>query len=113
VSRVIDLGAVAELPDPGSEAFAVGGIEGFLVRRGALVRAYVDSCPHTGAPLAWSPDTYLDADGELVQCALHGALFLPDTGECVHGPCVGDWLTPLPLRLRDGRVELLLDAVAG
>lgn len=109
MGRVLDLCELAEVPDPGSRAFAVGAVEGFLVRHGEHIRAYVDSCPHTGAPLAWSPDTYLDADGELVQCALHGALFLPDTGECVHGPCVGDRLTPLAVRIRNGRVELLLE----
>lgn len=100
MSRVIDIGALAELPDPGSRAFAGS----------ALVRAYGDSCPHTGAPLDWSPDTYLDADGELVQCALHGAMFLPHTGEGVHGPCIGNRLTPL--RLRGGRVGLLVDNAA-
>jgi nitrite reductase/ring-hydroxylating ferredoxin subunit len=106
MSRLHDLGAVADLPDPGSRAFAVDGTDGFLVRRGDLVRAYVDKCPHIGAPLAWSQDTYLDAEGELIQCAMHGALFLPDSGECVHGPCIGQGLTPVPIRIQDGRVLL-------
>lgn len=109
MSRLHDLGAVADLPDPGSRAFAMDGIDGFLVRRGDLVRAYVDKCPHIGAPLAWAPDTYLDAEGELIQCAMHGALFLPDTGECVHGPCAGQGLTPVPMHIADGRVLLHLD----
>jgi nitrite reductase/ring-hydroxylating ferredoxin subunit len=104
----LDLGRVADLPDPGSRAFDAGGLEGFLVRRGARVRAYRDACPHTGAPLAWTPDGYLDADGELIQCSLHGALFLPDTGECVHGPCVGAFLQALPVRIVGGRIQVAL-----
>jgi nitrite reductase/ring-hydroxylating ferredoxin subunit len=95
-----------ELPDPGSRAFEIDGIACFLVRRDDVVRAYLDRCPHIGAPLAWSPDGYLDADGALVQCGMHGALFLPDSGECVHGPCVGDALTPVPIRIDQGRVLL-------
>jgi len=102
-----DLGALADLPDPGSRAFEIGPLDGFLVRRAGQVRAYRDACPHTGAPLAWTPDGYLDDDGELIQCALHGALFIPETGECVHGPCVGAFLTPLPIRIAGGRIRLI------
>jgi nitrite reductase/ring-hydroxylating ferredoxin subunit len=28
---------------------------------------------------------------------LHGALFEPDSGFCIHGPCLGKSLTALPL----------------
>ena len=102
---------LADLPDPGSRGFEVDGIEGFLVRRDRIVRGYRDRCPHTGVPLAWSLDLYLDCDGEFIQCALHGALFLIDSGECVYGPCVGQALEPLPIRVEDGVV--LLERAAG
>ena len=102
----IPLCALDAIAEPGSRAFDVGGLEGFIVRHNGLVLAYRDSCPHTGAPLAWTPDGYLDADGALIQCALHGALFLPDSGECVHGPCLGQSLVPLPVRVQDGLVLL-------
>jgi nitrite reductase/ring-hydroxylating ferredoxin subunit len=101
---------VADLPDPGSRGFEVDDLEGFLVRRGDVIRAYRDSCPHTGVPLAWAPGNYLDSDDALIQCAFHGALFLIDTGECVHGPCVGRSLEPLPIRVEAG--DVLLDAGA-
>lgn len=82
-----------ELPDPGSRAFELaspeGPVECLLVRRGERVFAYRNRCPHTGAPLDWQPGQFLDLTGELIQCALHGALFLPETGECVHGPASG------------------------
>ena len=111
MSRLHVVCLLAELPDPGARGFEVEGIEGFVVRRGDALYGYLDRCPHTGVPLAWSPDTYLDVTGELVQCSLHGALFLPDTGECVHGPCVGRFLTPLPVLRVDGRVLVPLDAL--
>lgn len=101
---------VDEIPDPGSRGFGLreGGIgaELFVVRCGDRVRAYRNHCPHTGAPLEWIPDRFLDLEGELIQCALHGALFRPDTGLCLRGPCVGQRLQPLHLLERDGALWL-------
>jgi nitrite reductase/ring-hydroxylating ferredoxin subunit len=110
MTRIIPLCPVESIAEPGSRAFALGELEGFIVRKDGEIRAYRDSCPHTGVPLAWPPGGHLDADGALIQCAMHGALFLPDTGECVHGPCVGRFLEPLPVRVAQGVVELLADA---
>ena len=97
------------LDDPGSRGFSVAldngeTLAGFLVRRGNFVYAYADSCPHTGVELAWLPDQYLDADGMYIQCAMHGALFTPESGYCVRGPCAGQSLTAIPAEVIDGRV---------
>ena len=99
----------AELDDPGARGFTLAAgagtaLEGFIVRKGMQVYAYVDSCPHTGAPLAWVPDRYLGVDGMYIECALHGALFTLDRGYCVRGPCAGRSLTPLRVEVRAGRV---------
>ena len=99
------------LDDPGTRGFALpleNGtlMEGFLVRRGDAVYAYVDRCPHTGVGLAWVPDRYLDADGVYIQCALHGALFLPESGYCVSGPCAGASLQSVPVEVSEGRIRL-------
>jgi nitrite reductase/ring-hydroxylating ferredoxin subunit len=75
-----------------------------LVRRGDRVLAYQNRCPHRGDPLDWVPGQFLDPTGELIQCALHGALFLPETGECVHGPCLGAHLVPVAIAIEDARV---------
>ena len=56
--------------------------------------------------MEWLPDRFLDAEGKLIQCALHGALFRPDTGLCLHGPCAGQRLQPLALIQRDGELWL-------
>lgn len=112
-SRVILIGTMAELSEGGSRGFSVvldgGTLEGFLVRSGGVVYAYRNSCPHTGAPLDWTPDSFLDLDGTLIQCALHGALFQIQTGLCVHGPCVNQHLTPLPVDVVDGRIFLVAE----
>jgi ketohexokinase len=95
-----------ELADPGSRGLllplsAGADLACFVVRLGDQVHAYHNACPHTGAPLEWRAHQFLDADGRFVQCALHGALFTPADGRCVHGPCAGDQLRPVPVRVRD------------
>lgn len=54
---------------------------------------YVNRCPHLGIPLEWLEHHFLDADGELLRCATHGALFNIEDGLCISGPCVGQALT--------------------
>lgn len=97
-----------DLKDPDSMGFVLetrdGPAECFLVRRGDCVRAYLNSCPHTGAPMEWVPNQFLDVHGELIQCALHGALFRIETGECLRGPCVGDFLQPVGVAIHGGQV---------
>ncbi len=100
-----------ELPDPGARGFSFPAAEpdgrpfqGFVIRRGEEVRGYVDSCPHTGAPLAAEPDRYLDAKGAWILCWTHGAMFRPEDGLCVAGPCIKRSLRPWPVEVCGGRV---------
>ena len=100
---------VAALQDPGSlgiDGNAPGDHGYFLVRRGDRVYAYRNNCPHTGAPLEWQNNRFLDLTGQLIQCAMHGALFDIETGMCLRGPCVGSSLTPVAIRVESGQVFL-------
>ncbi|MBB3912375.1 Rieske (2Fe-2S) protein [Sphingomonas desiccabilis] len=81
-----------------------GRFHGFLVRIGDQVRGYVDRCPHAGLPLAQTLDAYLTPDRRFITCSWHGALFEPETGACVGGPCAGQRLTSWPVTVRDGRI---------
>jgi nitrite reductase/ring-hydroxylating ferredoxin subunit len=103
--------ALAQLDDPGSYGFCVdyGGeaVEGFVVRRDNECFAYRNSCPHTGSPLDWVEHQFLDVEGALIQCAVHDARFLIESGECVSGPCPGENLESLPIRVQDGNIYLL------
>jgi nitrite reductase/ring-hydroxylating ferredoxin subunit len=54
--------------------------------------------------LDWTPDRFLSADGSMLICATHGALFEIATGVCVSGPCQGDQLTQVEFSIRDGMV---------
>ena len=77
-----------------------------VARDGAAVYGYLNSCPHVGTPLDWTPDRFMAPDGEHLACATHGALFRVADGFCVAGPCAGQALTPVEVRLEDGRVVL-------
>ncbi len=81
----------------------------FVVRTADGVFAYMNSCPHTGGPLDWVPDKFLNLDGDLIQCATHDALFRIEDGYCVAGPCSGQRLEALTLVVRDGRVYMQQD----
>lgn len=97
-----------DIPDPGSRGFRVecgGELQSiFVVRRGGAVYGYVNHCPHTGLSLDWLPDQFLDREGALIVCATHGALFRIEDGYCVGGPCAGDSLRRVSLRVDGGQV---------
>ena len=76
-------------------------VEGFALNHEGRVHAYVNRCAHVGTPLDLWPNEFLAEDGRTIVCATHGALYAPDTGLCTAGPCAGDRLTPLPVRLEE------------
>lgn len=85
----------ATLKEGHSRAFTLDGTQMFGVRRNGTVYLYRNSCPHRGISLNWDQDQFLDASGTLIQCAHHGAQFIIDSGECITGPCAGEWLEAL------------------
>ena len=76
-----------------------------LVHEGQ-VRIYRNSCPHLDVRLEYRKDRFLSADGQLIVCYAHGAQFLPSTGECVYGPCLGQTLEALRWRVEEGWLVL-------
>ncbi|MCL7713162.1 Rieske (2Fe-2S) protein [Stenotrophomonas mori] len=106
----VELVALDAVPDQGFhavEAVIDGEAEPLLLYRdGAEVRAWLNVCPHAGRPLDWAPGQFLKSrEGHLV-CAVHGAAFELQQGLCVSGPCKGDALRAVPVRVEQGRVLL-------
>ncbi|MCC7257123.1 MAG: Rieske (2Fe-2S) protein [Gammaproteobacteria bacterium] len=99
-----------DLTDPGTREFFVGEgdwpFRGVVVRRDGNVYAYANRCPHQGHPLNLAEDDFLVtvAGGQVLRCASHGALFVPETGLCVAGPCSGRSLRALACRVEGGAV---------
>lgn len=69
--------------------------DAFLIYFKQRCYAYENSCPHTGVNLNWQEKQFFSFDGRFLQCSLHGALFEPDSGVCVRGPCLGECLKPI------------------
>jgi len=102
-----------DIPDGGAKGFppAPGGFTGLMaVRQGDAVFVYVNSCPHIGTPLDWTPDRFLSADGGRIVCATHGAEFQIADGVCIRGPCRGDRLEPVTIQIKDGTIYVPKDA---
>ena len=102
---------LADIADGGARGLTIDAVDGptdiMVIRRGETVVAYVNSCPHVGTPLDWAPDTFLDPSGKHIQCSTHGALFRIGDGHCFAGPCVGDALEAVHVRVRNGDVVFL------
>ena len=77
-------------------------LEGFALNHDGRYHAYLNRCAHVGTPLDLWPNEFLTEDGREIVCATHGALYDPESGLCTAGPCAGDHLTPLPVRV-EGR----------
>ena len=75
-------------------------VSAFIVNYEGTYYAYVNRCPHAGSLLDWWPNEFLTEDGRHLVCATHGAIFAPDTGRCVEGPCPGARLDSLPVERR-------------
>jgi len=99
-----------EVTDPGCHEFELQlgdkTFTGFIVHWQGRWYAYQNSCPHTGVSLNWLPNQFFDPGQEYLLCGLHGALFQPQDGLCIYGPCVGRSLTRLPVLERAGEIVL-------
>ncbi len=102
---------LADIPEGDSAGFAAAHPDGrrlgvLAVKRAGAVFAYVNSCPHTGAPLDLIPGQFLSIDKALILCSSHGAMFRIEDGYCVEGPCARKSLTPLAVTVEGESVFL-------
>jgi nitrite reductase/ring-hydroxylating ferredoxin subunit len=57
--------------------------------------------------MAWRRHAYWSGDRQALVCHAHGARFDPLSGACTLGPCLGQSLRPLALRLgAQGQIEV-------
>jgi len=87
-----------------------GPVGAFVVRYDERVYAYVNRCPHQLTELDWLPGEFFESSGLYLICATHAALFSPEDGKCIEGPCLGRGLQPLPVVERDGEVYCLIQS---
>ena len=77
-----------------------------LFRDGDDVRAWLNVCPHAGRRLDWAPGQFLRSKDGLLVCAVHGASFELQGGQCVAGPCRGEGLREVAVHCAEGEVRL-------
>lgn len=82
---------------------------GFLVRFHGKPYAYVNRCAHVPVELDWEHGKFFNMTQEWLICATHGAMYAPQTGRCVMGPCQGKGLSPIPVSEQAGVVTVHLD----
>ena len=107
-SAAIELCASGELAEGGLAVSFDVVIEGehcraFAIRFEGRAHAYLNRCTHVAMEMDWQPNRFFDDTGQWRLCASHGAVYAPDTGEGVAGPCQGG-LLKIELTEADGVV---------
>lgn len=79
----------------------------FVIRHRDVVYGYLNRCAHVPTELDWTPGDFFESDGRYLICATHGALYFPESGDCVAGRCNGKGLRSLHVVEVDGAVFLI------
>lgn len=97
------IGTLDDLEEGAARLFAFEhdgeSVEAFLVNFEGDLFAYRNKCVHTPMRLDGTEEGVFFSGGRSLRCQSHGALFRPDTGECISGPagCPGKHLQFLTL----------------
>jgi nitrite reductase/ring-hydroxylating ferredoxin subunit len=73
----------------------------FAIKHAGQVHAYLNQCAHVAMEMDWQVGQFFDFDAQYLMCATHGALYEPETGLCIAGPCIGKSLKPIPIVFYD------------
>jgi nitrite reductase/ring-hydroxylating ferredoxin subunit len=86
----------------------IGGtsVPAFVIRYHNKIHAYLNRCAHIPIEMDWQPGDFFDFSGLYLVCATHGALYLPETGQCASGRCAGKGLTAVSVQEHDGNIYL-------
>ena len=79
--------------------------ESVIVHRdGDTARAWLNICPHAGRSLEVAPGHFVKTRDGYLLCAAHGATFELAHGECVGGPCRGQYLKAVAVSVCAGEI---------
>lgn len=77
---------------------------GFVVRYNSVVHGYLNRCAHAPIELDWTEGEFFESSGLYLMCSTHGAIYTPENGYCVGGPCRGGRLRPIAVIEKNGQV---------
>ncbi len=80
----------------------------FVIRHRGKVHGFINRCAHIQVELDWQEGQFFDDEQQYLICATHGALYQPDTGECIAGPCKNGKLEKLAIT-EDGDGVFILE----
>eukprot|EP01060_Flectonema_neradi_P028157 TRINITY_DN3788_c0_g1_i1.p1 TRINITY_DN3788_c0_g1~~TRINITY_DN3788_c0_g1_i1.p1 ORF type:complete len:279 (+),score=29.46 TRINITY_DN3788_c0_g1_i1:95-838(+) len=81
-----------------------------IYRSESTVNAFSNRCPHVGIPMDQNGDIWAP-EYSVIRCSAHFALFNPESGLCVNGPCTGKYLERVPFTLTGGKIRLKIPTV--
>lgn len=94
-----------ELP---AELLAMGPVDLIVTRHQGQLKAWFNVCPHQGRPLNVAPNRFLVDEHNQLICCVHGAVFEPNQGKCVSGPCLNAHLKAVVIEETEGQVSVQL-----
>lgn len=104
----IKICAASELSENKSIKFIIPGNkfdrDGFVIHKDGKLHAYYNECPHIGIALDWNDNDFFSLDLKSLVCKNHGAEFVPQSGKCTAGPCVGANLKPIDVMIENNEV---------
>lgn len=71
--------------------------------------AYLNECQHLQVELDWEEGKFFDADNQYIICSTHGALYNPQTGHCISGPCKSKYLKKLDIIQTKNQIRIIYD----
>lgn len=95
-----------QIPDPGGFPIKINSQSVLIVRRGDVVRAYHNTCPHQNRPLCLPDGKVLISEGRFIVCPFHGASFDISSGANVGGPGTCAGLIPVEVTLEGGFITI-------
>ncbi len=101
---------ISQIKEGQSFVFSIPNEEKFgiiLVKRAKIVYGYLNICPHSMLPLNLNDRNVLSRDKFHLICKNHAALFHPETGTCVSGPCLGKALKKIKLENKNQEIYLI------
>ena len=104
--QAVRICAAGELVDGGpgvrrAARYLNGDAVVFFIRYDGQVHGYLNRCAHVPMELDWVEGQFFDSSGLYLMCATHGAIYAPESGRCVGGPCRGARLRPVQVQERD------------
>ncbi len=79
----------------------------FVILFDGGIYAYLNRCDHIPMEMDWNPGQFFDDDQQHIICSTHNALYLPDSGQCVLGPCPkGSKLIAVPIDVVGQKIYL-------